>query len=50
MGLGLYFASMVMEQCSGILTIDDIDELRDEVEIPKIYDGSAVVLRFGDQK
>lgn len=50
MGLGLYFASMVMEQCSGILTIDEIDELRDEVEIPKVYDGSAVVLRFGDQK
>jgi signal transduction histidine kinase len=46
MGLGLYFAKHVMEQCGGELTIHTSDELRDEVEIPQAFDGAAVVLRF----
>lgn len=50
MGLGLYFAKHVMEQCGGDLTIHSADELRDEIEIPKAFDGAAVVLRFGESK
>lgn len=47
MGLGLYYANLVMEQCGGMLTIFDAEDLRDEVNITKAYDGAAVVLRFG---
>ena len=50
MGLGLYFANLVMEQCGGQLTIHTADELRDEIEIPAPYDGAAVVMRFGESK
>ena len=50
MGLGLYFAKHVMDQCGGEMTIHSADELRDEIEIPKAFDGAAVVLRFGETK
>jgi len=50
MGLGLYFAKHVMEQCGGDLTIHSADELRDEIEVPRAFDGAAVVLRFGESK
>jgi nitrogen fixation/metabolism regulation signal transduction histidine kinase len=50
MGLGLYFAKHVMDQCGGELTIHSADELRDEIDIPKAFDGAAVVLRFGESK
>ena len=50
MGLGLYFANLVMEQCGGQLTIHNADELRDEIDIPAPYDGAAVVMRFGEGK
>ncbi|SFL20376.1 ATP-binding protein [Lysobacter sp. cf310] len=46
MGLGLYFAGLVAEQCGGMLTIGSTDELRDEVDIPAAYDGAAVSIRF----
>lgn len=48
MGLGLYFANLVMEQCGGDLTIHTASEFRDEVELPKGFDGAAVVMRFGE--
>lgn len=50
MGLGLYFAKHVMDQCGGEMSIHSADELRDEIEIPKAFDGAAVVLRFGETK
>ncbi|MHA6909484.1 ATP-binding protein [Ralstonia pseudosolanacearum] len=50
MGLGLYFAKHVMDQCGGELTIHPADEFRDEMEIPKAFDGAAVVLRFREAK
>src|SRR6266481_5803105 len=46
MGLGLYFANLVMEQCGGELTIHTAADLRDEIEIPQKFDGAAVVMRF----
>lgn len=50
MGLGLYFANIVMEQCGGSLTIHDAEDFRDEAKFSKSFDGAAVVLRFGVQK
>ncbi len=50
MGLGLYFANLVMEQCGGELTIHAAADLRDELAIPREYDGAGVVLRFGESK
>lgn len=50
MGLGLYFANLVMEQCGGALTIHTASEFRDEMPIPKAFDGAAVVMRFGGRK
>lgn len=47
MGLGLYFANMVVEQMGGILTISNAEELREELDIPAAFDGAAVVMRFG---
>lgn len=48
MGLGLYFAKQVMDQCGGELTLHSASELRDEIAIPSMFDGAAVVLRFGE--
>ncbi|NQW61878.1 MAG: hypothetical protein HQ461_03530, partial [Deltaproteobacteria bacterium] len=50
MGLGLYFAKHVMDQSGGEMTIHSADELRDEIEIPKAFDGAAVVLRFREAR
>lgn len=47
MGLGLYFASMVAEQMGGILTLSNAAELREELDVPMVLDGAAVVMRFG---
>lgn len=46
MGLGLYFANLVVEQMGGTLTLSSADELRDELDVPAAFDGAAVVLRF----
>jgi hypothetical protein len=50
MGLGLYFANHVMEQCGGELTIHTASDFRDEIDIPKAFDGAAVVMRFGETR
>jgi len=42
MGLGLYYASLVMESQGGAVMLADISEL----DLPKVYDGAAVILRF----
>jgi signal transduction histidine kinase len=42
MGLGLYYASLVMESQGGAVMLADISKL----DIPKVYDGAAVILRF----
>lgn len=46
MGLGLYFANLVMDQCGGDLTIQSASELRDEIDVPREFDGAAVAMRF----
>ena len=46
MGLGMYFAGLVMEQCGGELTVHSAEEVRDEIDIPDAFDGAAVVMRF----
>jgi Histidine kinase-, DNA gyrase B-, and HSP90-like ATPase len=50
MGLGLYFAQLVMEMCEGELTIHTASEFRDEIKFPRSFDGAAVVMRFGGVK
>lgn len=42
MGLGLYYANMVMETIGGRLLIMTPEEL----DLPKVYDGAAVVMLF----
>lgn len=46
MGLGLYFANLVMEQFGGELSIHSAEDLRDQIDFPPLYDGAAVVMRF----
>ncbi len=36
------------KQIGGELTVHEASELRDEVPIPKSFDGAAVALRFGE--
>lgn len=50
MGLGLYFADQTMEICGGQLEILEADDLRDELDIAQLFDGAAVVFRFGKSK
>lgn len=50
MGLGLYFADQTMEICGGSLDVTSASELVDELEIPSVYDGAAVVFRFGSTR
>lgn len=47
MGLGLFFANLVMEQIGGMLSVHSAEEFRDEMNLSDPYDGAAVVLRFG---
>ncbi len=42
MGLGLYYARLVMESQGGAVMLADLSEL----DLPKVYDGAAVILRF----
>jgi anti-sigma regulatory factor (Ser/Thr protein kinase) len=46
MGLGLFFAKLVMEQYGGELTIHQAADFRDEIEFSTSLDGAAVVMRF----
>ena len=46
MGLGLYFANLVTEQMGGVLTLESTEDLRDEIDVPGVFDGAAVVMRF----
>ncbi|AZE90841.1 ATP-binding protein [Pseudomonas orientalis] len=48
MGLGLYYARLVMESIQGKLIICPAEELREDLGFSKNYDGSAVVLQFKD--
>ncbi len=50
MGLGLYFAKLVMDSMEAKLEVVHAQNLRDEFEIPEAYDGTAVVFRFKDKK
>lgn len=45
MGLGLYYANLVMELSGGRLVINDLDSF----EIPSEFDGAVVALVFGGQ-
>lgn len=46
MGLGLFYCKTVMESIGGQLQVMDAAELRDLVDLPEAYDGTAVVFSF----
>lgn len=50
MGLGLYFCKTVMETIGGKVEFLSADQLREIVDIPTVYDGSAVVFSFKKEK
>lgn len=50
MGLGLYYCKLVMESLGGKFEAVDASDLRDEIKIPKAFDGAAVVFHFKDAK
>jgi len=48
MGLGLFYCKTVMESIGGKLEVADAVELNDIVDLPDVYDGTAVVFSFGN--
>ncbi|MCU1720226.1 ATP-binding protein [Pseudomonas sp. 5P_5.1_Bac1] len=46
MGLGIYYARLVMESMQGNLLVCSADDLRDDFKFSKNYDGAAIVLQF----
>ena len=50
MGLGLYYCKLVMESIGGRIEAVDAKQLRDEIDIPKAYDGTAIVFYFKGEK
>lgn len=50
MGLGLYYCKLVMESLGGRMEAMDVSQLRDEIDIPDAYDGTAIVFYFKDEK
>jgi len=49
MGLGLYYCKTVMETVGGSIEILTVDQLRDILDIPESYDGTAVVFSFKEK-
>lgn len=47
MGLGLFYCKTVMESIGGKLEIVNAGDLNDIVDVPEVYDGTAVVFSFG---
>ena len=50
MGLGLFYCKTVMDSIGGKLEVVDAAELKDIVELPDIYDGTAIVFSFKNEK
>lgn len=50
MGLGLYYCKTVMEAVGGEMQILTVDQLREFLDIPESYDGTAVVFSFKAEK
>lgn len=50
MGLGLFYCKTVMDSIGGTLSVMDVADLRDLVDVPMVYDGTAVVFSFRNEK
>ncbi|AWH27822.1 ATP-binding protein [Stenotrophomonas sp. YAU14A_MKIMI4_1] len=50
MGLGLYYAKLVMDSIGGGLELTTAEAVRDEYGLSEAYDGAAVMLKFGGRK
>jgi signal transduction histidine kinase len=48
MGLGLFYCKTVMESIGGKLEVVDAADLNDVVDLPEVFDGTAVVFSFGN--
>jgi signal transduction histidine kinase len=46
MGLGLYYCQLVMENIGGELQLLSVEEARDLVNVPTVFDGAAVAMHF----
>lgn len=50
MGLGLFYCKTVMDSLGGKIEVTTAEELRDVIDIPKVFDGTAVVFSFKKEK
>lgn len=50
MGLGLFYCKTVMDSIGGKLEVVDAAALNEIIEIPKAYDGTAIVFSFKHEK
>lgn len=50
MGLGLFYCKTVMDSLGGKVEVTTAQEFRDVVDIPKAFDGTAVVFSFKKEK
>lgn len=50
MGLGLFYCKTVMDSLGGKIEVITAQEFRDVIEIPKAFDGTAVVFSFKKEK
>ena len=50
MGLGLFYCKTVMDSIGGKLEVIDAAELKDVVDVPSAYDGTAIVFSFKNEK
>jgi signal transduction histidine kinase len=50
MGLGLFYCKTVMDSIGGKLEVVDAEALRDVVDLPGAYDGTAIVFSFKNEK
>lgn len=50
MGLGLFYCKTVMDSIGGKIEITTAQDFRDVIDIPEIYDGTAVVFSFKKEK
>ena len=50
MGLGLFYCKTVMDSIGGKLEVIDATELNNIVDLPDVYDGTAIVFSFKNKK
>lgn len=49
MGLGVFYCKTVMESIGGKLEVTSVDALRELIDLPEAYDGTAVIFSFKNE-